>query len=72
MELLNFLHKIIFFGKIQGINDLVTFEQTLAEELSTIFEETITDYLETCKSLNKDLNKIFKVSFNVRVSQELH
>lgn len=62
----------IFFGKIQGITDLVTFEGTSVEELATSFEEAVTDYLETCKALNKNPDKVFKGSFNVRIPQELH
>lgn len=62
----------IFFGKIQGINDLVAFEGASVDELNTVFEETVNDYLETCKDLNKAPDKVFKGSFNVRVSQELH
>jgi predicted HicB family RNase H-like nuclease len=62
----------IFFGKIQGINDLVTFEGTSVDELAIAFEEGVNDYLETCKALNKNPDKVFKGSFNVRVSQELH
>ncbi|HEY6143232.1 MAG TPA: type II toxin-antitoxin system HicB family antitoxin [Flavobacterium sp.] len=62
----------IFFGKIQGINDLVTFEGTSVDELAVAFEESVNDYLETCKALNKNPDKVFKGSFNVRVSQELH
>lgn len=62
----------IFFGKIQGINDLVTFEGSSVEGLSAVFEDAVNDYLETCKALDKAPNKVFKGSFNVRVSQELH
>ncbi len=62
----------IFFGKIQGINDLVTFEGSSVAELEASFKEAIEDYLETCKLLNKDPDKTYKGSFNVRVSQELH
>lgn len=61
-----------FFGKIQGINDLVTFEGSSVIELEESFKEAVEDYLETCKLLNKAPNKIYKGSFNVRVSQELH
>jgi predicted HicB family RNase H-like nuclease len=60
----------IFFGKIQGINDLVTFEGTSVDELEQSFQESVLDYLETCKVLNKNPDKVFKGSFNVRVSQE--
>lgn len=62
----------IFFGKIQGINDLVTFEGSSVKELEKSFKEAVDDYLETCKLLNKSPEKIYKGSFNVRVSQELH
>lgn len=62
----------IFFGKIQGINDLVTFEGSSVDELEKSFQESILDYLETCSFLNKAPEKVFKGSFNVRVSQELH
>lgn len=62
----------IFFGKIQGITDLVTFEGASVTELEGAFKEAVEDYLETCKLLNKVPEKIYKGSFNVRVSQELH
>ena len=62
----------IFFGKIQGINDLVTFEGTSVDELEQSFQEGVVVYLETCQALNKAPEKVFKGSFNVRVSQELH
>lgn len=62
----------IFFGKIQGINDLVTFEGSSVTELEESFKDAVDDYLETCKLLNKAPEKIYKGSFNVRVSQELH
>ena len=41
----------IFFGKIQGINDLVTFEGSSVDELEKSFQESILDYLETCVTL---------------------
>ncbi|HAH53793.1 MAG TPA: toxin-antitoxin system HicB family antitoxin [Flavobacterium sp.] len=62
----------IFFGKIQGINDLVTFEGSSVDELEKSFQESVLDYLDTCVSLNKAPEKVFKGSFNVRISKELH
>jgi len=62
----------VFVGKIQGINDLVTFEGTSVDELEKSFQDSVLDYLETCAALNKVPEKVFKGSFNVRVSQELH
>ncbi len=62
----------VFYGKIFGISDLVNFEGSSVKELKESFEESIDDYLETCKALDKQPNKTFKGSFNVRVSMELH
>lgn len=62
----------VFYGKVFGINDLVTFEGSSVNELKESFKESIDDYLETCKQLGKQPDKTFKGSFNVRVSKELH
>jgi predicted HicB family RNase H-like nuclease len=62
----------VFFGKIIGINDLVTFEGTSVKELKEAFKEAVEDYLETCKVLKKSPNKTYKGSFNVRISSSLH
>lgn len=62
----------VFFGKIHGIVDLVTFEGSSVNELEVAFKEAITDYLKTCEELGKKPNKTYKGSFNVRVSEKLH
>ncbi|MBJ7882475.1 type II toxin-antitoxin system HicB family antitoxin [Gelidibacter salicanalis] len=62
----------IFYGKIFGISDLINFEGSSVKELKESFKESLDDYLETCKALNKEPNKTFKGSFNVRLSKELH
>jgi len=36
----------VFFGKIQGINDVVTFEGASIIELKEAFQESVLDYLE--------------------------
>lgn len=61
-----------FFGKIEGINDLVTFEGKTVEKIITNFHESVDDYLELCKLKNKDPHKSFKGSFNVRVNPQVH
>ena len=62
----------VFHGKIIGINDLVTFEAQDAKKLKKAFIEAVEDYIKTCKDLNKEPEKIYKGSFNVRVQPELH
>jgi len=60
------------FGKIIGIDDLVTFEGSSVDELKKAFCDAVDDYLETCEELGKDVNKSYKGSFNVRITPELH
>lgn len=61
-----------FFGKIEGINDLVTFEGETVKELKNAFEEAVEDYIELCKEVGKAPLKSFKGSFNVRLDPNLH
>lgn len=62
----------IFFGKIEGINDLVTFEGETVFGLKKAFEEAVEEYIEMCKEVGKVALKSFKGSFNVRLNPELH
>jgi len=62
----------IFYGKIEGINDLVTFGGKSVGELRKSFEEAVDDYLKLCAEAGKDPHKSFKGSFNVRISPDLH
>ena len=62
----------VFFGKIEGIDDLVSFEGSSVNELKKSFEEAVEDYIEIC-SINKKKNeKSYKGSFNVRIPSEIH
>ena len=61
-----------FFGKIEGIDDLITFEGRDVKELRMAFREAIEDYIELCNSMGKPLHKSYKGSFNIRISPELH
>ena len=61
-----------FHGRIEFIDDLVTFEADNYQELVQSFHAAVEDYLETCKSVGKDPDKSFKGTFNVRIGPELH
>ena len=43
----------VFFGKIEGIDDLETFEGSSVKELKKSFSEAVEDYLELCEKKNK-------------------
>ena len=62
----------ILFGKIEGINDLVTFEGKSVAEFKKAFQEAVEDYLAICKEKGKPVYKPFKGSFNVRIDPNLH
>ena len=47
----------VFHGKLQGINDLVTFEGETIDELEIAFEEAVDDYLDICARYGKEPEK---------------
>ena len=61
-----------FFGKVEMINDLVTFEADNANELESNFKSSVDEYIQTCKDLGREPQKTFKGVFNVRIDPELH
>ena len=62
----------LFYGKILGIRDVVTFEGTSVDEINAAFKESVDDYIKTCKQYAKEPDKAFKGSFNVRVKPNIH
>ena len=62
----------VFYGKIEGINDLITFEGQSVSEIQKAFQEAVEDYIEICKETKKPIQKSYKGSFDVRIPPELH
>ena len=62
----------VFFGKIEGVNDLVTFEGDTVKQIKKAFKEAVEDYIELCQETGKAVFKSFKGSFNVRINPKLH
>jgi predicted HicB family RNase H-like nuclease len=62
----------VFYGKIEGINDLVTFEGSSVQELTSAFQEAAEDYIAICKQTGKPMEKSYKGSFNIRIDPDLH
>jgi len=61
-----------FFGKLEMIDDLVTFEATNVEELESNFKQSVDDYISTCAKLGRAPQKTYKGVFNVRIDPDLH
>jgi predicted HicB family RNase H-like nuclease len=62
----------VFYGKIEYIRSLVTFEGADVASLEGAFREAVDDYLETCREKGLKAEEPFKGTFNVRTGQELH
>lgn len=42
----------VFYGKIEGIKSLVSFESRNVATFESSFQEAVNDYLDLCKELN--------------------
>ena len=62
----------VLFGKIEGINDLVTFEGKDVDELEESFKMMVDEHIEDCEEEGIEIEKSYKGSFNVRLSPEIH
>ena len=62
----------VLFGKIEGINDSISFEGSNVAELKAAFKEAVEDYIELCRLNGKEPEKAYKGSFNIRIALEIH
>ena len=62
----------VFYGKILGIDDSVTFEGDSVAKLKKAFKEAVSDYIDICEEIGKDPHRSYKGTFNVRIRPELH
>lgn len=62
----------VFFGKLEGIDDLVNYEGESVMELTEAFHEAVDDYLIFCEEHNCKPEKSYSGSFNVRISPATH
>ena len=62
----------VFYGKLEGIDDLVNYEGESVQELTSAFHEAVEDYLIFCEEHNCKPEKSYSGAFNVRVAPCLH
>lgn len=63
----------LFYGKVQGIRSLISYEGTNAPELVSDFHKAVDDYLAHCESNGINPEVAFKGSLNVRFkSSDIH
>ncbi|MGA8164580.1 MAG: type II toxin-antitoxin system HicB family antitoxin [Waddliaceae bacterium] len=62
----------IFHGEVVGIKDVVTFQGTTVEELEQAFKDSVDEYLDFCRELDRKPEKPFSGKFILRVDPEVH
>ncbi len=62
----------VLYGQVVGINSLISYEGQSVEELKEDFQGAVDDYLELCAEQGVEPEKMYKGSFNVRISPTIH
>ena len=62
----------VFYGKVQGIRSLISYEGSTAAELIEDFHGAVDDYLALCREEGTEPEVAYKGSLNVRLGPELH
>ena len=62
----------IFFGRLAGIQDIVTFHGETVNELETAFHEAVDHYLDTCTKLGDEPNKPYSGKLTLRIPPDVH
>lgn len=63
---------MVFFGKVQGIRSLISYEGTNAVELVNDFHAAVDDYLESCKRYGTKPEVAYKGTLNIRLGSDTH
>ncbi len=63
---------LIFYGKVQGISSLISYEGKNGIELIYDFHNAIDEYLSLCEKEGIEPEKAYKGSLNIRIGSELH
>ncbi len=59
----------LFYGKVQGIRSLISYEGTNASELISDFHEAVDEYLLLCEEEGKAPEIAYKGSLNIRFKE---
>jgi len=62
----------VFYGKVEGINDLISFEGSTVDELEEGFKYMVDEHIKDCEKNNIPIEKSYKGNLNIRLSPDLH
>lgn len=62
----------IFFGRIEGLTDVVGFHADTVDDLVAAFHETVDDYFATCAATGKSPEQPYSGKMMLRVDPQIH
>ena len=62
----------VLFGRIAGIDDVISYEGESVQELRESFQEAVDDYLAHCQNIGKAPNRPYSGKFTLRLEPALH
>ena len=62
----------VFFGRVAGLRDVITFEGTTFAEVEQAFQESVDDYLAFCAERGEPPDRPYSGRIPLRVSPETH
>ena len=62
----------LFHGEVLDTRDVITFQGTSVEELTSAFRESVDDYLEFCRDRNEEPDKPFSGRLMLRLPPDVH
>jgi predicted HicB family RNase H-like nuclease len=62
----------VFFGRVAGLRDVITFEGTTFAEVEQAFRDSIDDYLAFCAERGEPPDRPYSGKIPLRVSPDIH
>jgi predicted HicB family RNase H-like nuclease len=62
----------IFYGKVEFIRSLISYDGYDVNSLRNNFQEAIDDYLQLCLEIERQPEQSFQGSFNIAIGSQLH
>jgi len=62
----------LFYGRIVGLQDVITFQGTTVDELEEALKDSVEAYFELCEKLGQKPEKGCSGNLRLRMSPELH
>ncbi|HMT06416.1 MAG TPA: type II toxin-antitoxin system HicB family antitoxin [Pyrinomonadaceae bacterium] len=62
----------VFFGRLIGIDDIVTFEGTTVRELKKAMKDAVEFHIEICERIGQKVKKPYSGKLLFRLPSELH